>query len=38
MAEKSQNILMQWSYEDNKERSPIWYIIALSVAIGLIIW
>jgi len=30
--------LYTWKYEDTKNRSPIWYIVALSVAIGLIIW
>jgi hypothetical protein len=38
MPQNTQNILMQWSYEENKDRSPIWYIIALSIAIWLIIW
>ena len=33
-----QNILYSWVFEDKKNRSPLWYIIALSVAIWLIIW
>jgi hypothetical protein len=37
MAEK-QNILFEWNYEDNKNRSPAWYIIAFSLALALIIW
>jgi len=37
MAENT-NLLYSWNYEDTKNRSPIWYIIALSFAIGLIIW
>jgi hypothetical protein len=36
--ESTSNILYNWNYEDNKNRSPLWYIIALSVAIWLIIW
>lgn len=32
------NILYTWNYEDAKDRSPLWYVIALSVAIWLIIW
>ena len=35
---QEQTSLYNWSYEDNKNRSPLWYIIALSVAIWLIIW
>lgn len=37
MTSKS-NILYAWTYEDIKNRSPLWYMIALSVAIWLIIW
>ena len=33
-----QNTLYSWSFEDKKQRSPLWYMIALSIAIGLIIW
>ena len=36
--EKNSNILYTWQYEDTKHRSPLWYIIALSIAIWLIIW
>lgn len=36
--ETKSDILYNWNYEDNKSRSPLWYIIALSIAIGLIIW
>ena len=36
--ENNTNILYKWNYEDTKHRSPLWYIIALSIAIGLIIW
>lgn len=32
------NTLYSWNYEDNKNRSPLWYIIALALAIWLIIW
>ncbi len=32
------NTLYNWSYKDSKNRSPLWYIIALSIAIWLIIW
>lgn len=35
---QNENLLYSWNYEDTKDRSPIWYIIALSVAIWLIIW
>lgn len=38
MKESSQNILYNWKYEDVKNRSPIWYVIALSIAIWLIVW
>ncbi len=31
-------ILHQWQYQDNKDRSPLWYMIALSVSIWLIVW
>lgn len=34
----SQESLYQWNYEDSKNRSTSWYMIALSIAIGLIIW
>lgn len=30
--------LIEWSYEDSKNRGPIWYTIALSILLGLIIW
>lgn len=30
--------LYHWQYEDSKDRSPLWYMIALSIAVGLIIW
>lgn len=30
--------LYQWQYHDNKERSPLWYILAFSIAVGFIIW
>jgi len=36
--DKANNILYSWDYEDTKDRSAIWYIIALSIAIWLIIW
>ena len=32
------NTLYSWNYNDNKNRSPLWYMIALAIAIGLIIW
>jgi hypothetical protein len=35
---QNENQLYSWNYEDTKDRSPIWYIVALSIAIGLIIW
>lgn len=37
MAEND-NLLYTWSYEDTKDRSPIWYMLALSAAIWIIIW
>lgn len=37
MTEKA-NLLYDWSYEDSKDRSPLWYMVALSIAIWLIIW
>ncbi len=33
-----QKSLYNWNYEDSKNRSPLWYMIALSIAIGLVIW
>lgn len=35
---QEQNILYTWDYEDAKSRWSLWYIIALSIAIWLIIW
>lgn len=35
---ESNNLLYSWNFEDTKERSPLWYIIALSVVIWLVIW
>ena len=32
------NILYSWNYEDIQDRSPLWYMLAASIAIGLIIW
>ncbi len=32
------NLLYSWNYEDVKDRSPIWYMLALSAAIWIIIW
>lgn len=37
MAEEN-TVLYEWKFEDKKERSTLWYIIALSVVIGMIIW
>lgn len=31
-------LLYTWDFEDTKDRWPIWYTIALSISIGLIIW
>ena len=33
-----ENILYTWKFEDKKNRSQLWYIIALSVVIWLTIW
>jgi len=30
--------LYTWTFEDIKDRSPLWYIIAFSVVVGLAIW
>lgn len=36
---KNQNTLFSWNFDDTTQhRSPLWYMIALSFAIGLIIW
>lgn len=32
------NYIYAWKFEDKKNRSQLWYIIALSVVIGLAIW
>lgn len=34
----TQSILTTWTFEDNKNRGPLWYIIAFSIAIWLCIW
>jgi len=34
----SENILYQWSFSTKKDRGQLWYIIALAVVFGLIIW
>lgn len=34
----TQNILYSWAFEDKKDRSPLWYIIALACVIWLVIW
>lgn len=34
----AQEILYTWDYDDTKDRSALWYLIALSVGIWLIIW
>lgn len=33
-----ENILYSWKFEDKKNRSQLWYIIALSIVIWLTIW
>lgn len=35
---QKQNILLHWQYEDKTHRSASWYIWAISIAVGLIIW
>ncbi|QFR39691.1 hypothetical protein A9Q91_05720 [Candidatus Gracilibacteria bacterium 28_42_T64] len=32
------DIYYSWKFEDKKNRSSLWYVIALSIVIGLIIW
>lgn len=32
------NILYSWKFEDTKQRSQLWYIIAFSVVIWLVVW
>lgn len=31
-------LLYSWSFPNDKNRGPLWYIIALSVVIGMVIW
>lgn len=31
-------LLFSWKFSDNKNRSNFWYILAASIALGLIIW
>ena len=31
-------IIYSWNFEDTKNRGSLWYIIALSIVIGLVIW
>lgn len=38
MATTQSNTLYSWNYDDSKNRSPLWYMIALAIAIWLIIW
>ena len=33
-----EQILYTWSFEDSKNRSPLWYSIAFAIIIGLVIW
>ena len=35
---KTQTSLYNWNYIDEKNRSPVWYMVALSIAIGFVIW
>lgn len=37
MAEK-QNSLFSWEFDDTRQRGSLWYMVALSIAIGIIIW
>jgi hypothetical protein len=32
------NLLYSWSFDSKKNRGSLWYVIMLSIAIGLIIW
>lgn len=32
------DLLYSWSFDSKKNRSSLWYVIVLSIAIGLIIW
>jgi len=32
------DLLYLWSFDSKKNRSSLWYVIVLSIAIGLIIW
>jgi hypothetical protein len=34
----SNNIIYNWEFEDNKNRTTTWYIITLSIVIWLVIW
>lgn len=34
----SQNVIYSWDFEDSKTRSPIWYMVALALVIGLVFW
>ena len=33
-----ENILYDWTFSDKKERSSTWYIVFLSIMIGLVVW
>ena len=33
-----EDILYSWKFESKKERGSLWYIIALSIVLGLVIW
>jgi len=33
-----EDILYSWKFESKKERGSLWYVIALSIVIGLVIW
>lgn len=38
MIQQERNILYNWNYSDTKNRTPLWYMIALAIAVWLIIW
>jgi len=33
-----ENLIYSWSFNDKKDRSPTWYMVFLSIMIGLVIW
>jgi len=38
VSQPNQDTLYEWSFSNKKDRSQLWYIISLSIIVGLVIW